>query len=233
MKRQNNKQEITRLISKFMAGETSVAEEQVLAQYFRTHEVDEAWAEYKEMFALFDSGQVDIEPDALISEQPIDDDSGKIRTLPKAVREKPKIVALRWFVAAVAASVLLLLVFRFTQHSAEEKPAVAEVEKKNTPQPVTPSTETEKEKETVADAQPTPQTMKLRRRAARKRSTQEKPMLAKAEPQQEEPTDNADAASTHYPSIQDPFLLAAAQAQDIRSRGERLHQEVALLMNNP
>ena len=61
MKKQCDKQEITQLLNKFMAGETSLAEEQVLAQYFRTHEVDEEWTEYKEMFALFDNGEVDIE----------------------------------------------------------------------------------------------------------------------------------------------------------------------------
>ena len=35
MRQQYNKQEIAQLLSKFMAGETSVAEEEVLAQYFR------------------------------------------------------------------------------------------------------------------------------------------------------------------------------------------------------
>ena len=44
MKQLYEKQEIAQLLSKFMAGETSVAEEEVLAQYFRTHEVDEEWA---------------------------------------------------------------------------------------------------------------------------------------------------------------------------------------------
>ena len=52
MKNQIKKQEIAQLLSKFMAGETSIAEEETLAQYFRTHEVDDEWAEYKEMFAL-------------------------------------------------------------------------------------------------------------------------------------------------------------------------------------
>ena len=61
MKQQYDKQEIAQLLSKFMAGETSVTEEEVLAQYFRTHEVDKDWAEYKEMFALFDNGEVDID----------------------------------------------------------------------------------------------------------------------------------------------------------------------------
>ena len=41
MKQQYDKQEIAQLLNKFMAGETSVAEEEVLAQYFRTHEVDD------------------------------------------------------------------------------------------------------------------------------------------------------------------------------------------------
>ena len=110
MKRQNDNQEIAQLLSKFMAGETSVAEEQMLAQYFRMHEVGEEWAEYKEMFALFDSGEVDIELEADTPEQLDNGDSGKIRMLPKAVREKPKIVALRWLTAA-AACVLLLIGF--------------------------------------------------------------------------------------------------------------------------
>ena len=43
MKQHYTKQEITQLLSKFMVGETSVAEEEVLAQYFRTHEVDDEW----------------------------------------------------------------------------------------------------------------------------------------------------------------------------------------------
>lgn len=87
MKNQIKKQEIAQLLSKFMAGETSVAEEEVLAQYFRTHEVDEEWTEYKEMFTLFDNGEVDIDIEEGTSEQPIKDDSAKIQMLPKTVRE--------------------------------------------------------------------------------------------------------------------------------------------------
>ena len=111
----DDKQEIAQLLSKFMAGESSVAEEEVLAQYFRTHEVDEEWAEYKEMFTLFDNGQVDIEID-----------SEKTKMLPKAVREKPKIVALRWLMAGIAASIALLLVFYLGRTTAEQAPLVAE-----------------------------------------------------------------------------------------------------------
>lgn len=145
-------------------------------------------------------------------------------------------------IAAVAASVLLLLVFHLSQNSAEEEPAVAEVVEKNTQQPVTPSAEIEKEKEMVAEAQQTPPPVKKQQKGARKHATQEEPLLVQAEskallaetvPKQEEPADTSGTAPAHHPSMHDPFHLAAAQAQDIRSRGERLHQEIALLMNNP
>lgn len=126
MKNQIKKQEIAQLLSKFMAGETSVAEEEVLAQYFRTHEVDEEWTEYKEMFTLFDNGQVDIELEDGTSEHPIKDDSAKIQMLPKTVREKPKIVALRWLMVGIAASIVLLLVFHLGRSTAEQPSLVAE-----------------------------------------------------------------------------------------------------------
>ena len=44
-----------------MAGVSTVDEEQVLEQYFLTHEVSKEWRVYKEMFALFNNGEVDIE----------------------------------------------------------------------------------------------------------------------------------------------------------------------------
>jgi len=62
MTKQYNKKEIAALIERFMAGESTLAEEQLLADYFRTHEVADEWREYKEMFALFDNSKVDVEP---------------------------------------------------------------------------------------------------------------------------------------------------------------------------
>ena len=126
MKQQYNKQEIAQLLGRFMAGETSVAEEEMLAQYFRTHEVDEEWAAYKEMFTLFDNGEVDIEIEDGTPEQPIKDDSAKIKMLPKTVREKPKIVALRWLMAGIAASIVLLAVFHLGRSTVEQPSLVAE-----------------------------------------------------------------------------------------------------------
>ena len=47
MNRIYNKQEIAHMLDKFMAGETSLNEEQMLAEYFRTNEVGDEWQEYK------------------------------------------------------------------------------------------------------------------------------------------------------------------------------------------
>ncbi len=48
--------DIRQLIERFMAGQTSIEEESLLAEYFRTHDVPEEWKVYKEMFAWFDEG---------------------------------------------------------------------------------------------------------------------------------------------------------------------------------
>ena len=159
MKNQIKKQEIDQLFSKFMAGETSVAEEGMLAQYFRTHEVGEEWTEYKEMFALFDNGQVDIEPEADTSDNICGTDSAKIQMLPKAVKGKPKIAALRWLMAGIAASIALVLVFYLGRSTAEQPSLVAEKTEvtKDSVQPkqedITPTERTEQA--VVAQAIPT------------------------------------------------------------------------------
>ena len=149
MKNQIKKQEIAQLLSKFMAGETSVAEEEVLAQYFRTHEVDSEWSEYKEMFALFDKGEVDIESDADTNGQKPQANSPKPESLPQPVREKPKIVVLRWLMVGIAASIALLMVFYLGRSTAEQPSLVAEktVVTKDSVQPkheaITPTERTE------------------------------------------------------------------------------------------
>ena len=149
MKQLYEKQEIAQLLSKFMAGETSVAEEEVLAQYFRTHEVDEEWAEYKEMFTLFDNGEVDIEPSIQnVQRSMFNVQREKLPKQPKAVREKPKIVSLRWLMVGIAASVVLLVAFHLGRSTAEQPSLVAEkaVITKDAIQPkaITPTENSEK-----------------------------------------------------------------------------------------
>ena len=111
MKHQYDIQQIAQLIEKFMAGTTSIAEEDVLAQYFRTHEVSEEWAVYKEMFALFDAGEVDIEVEPTKQEDEVHTIKVEMPTTTK--RKRTRMVALRW-TTAVAASFLLLLMLHNT-----------------------------------------------------------------------------------------------------------------------
>ena len=119
MNRKYDKQEIACMLDKFMAGETSLNEEQMLAEYFRTNEVDDEWMEYKEMFALFDSGKVDIEPDVEVA-QPVNIDGEKVKTLPKDVNTKPKII-FRWLMTGIAASILFLIGFSSSHKDGESK----------------------------------------------------------------------------------------------------------------
>lgn len=157
MKEMIDKQQIAQLLNKFMAGETNVAEEQMLAQYFRTNEVDDEWLEFKEMFALFDDGKVDIDADSDTSSVLQHTDSDKLPQQPKAVREKPKIVALRWLVAGIAACFALLVLFHFNQ-SSEQAQLTAQQNEAPTPnvqpQPEVNSSNTVTEQPVVAQETP-------------------------------------------------------------------------------
>ncbi len=61
MVKQMQKKTIGDLIARFMDGDTTVAEEQVLAEYFRTaDDIPDEWQEYKDMFAYFDDGMAEL-----------------------------------------------------------------------------------------------------------------------------------------------------------------------------
>ena len=101
----NNEQQrhIEQLLGLFMAGESTLAQEQELARYFATHDVEGDWAVYKQMFAYFDRG---------MSAQPA----------PAAQSRKPRLWP--WITAAAAALALVLGVTLALVHS---KPATAPV----------------------------------------------------------------------------------------------------------
>ena len=81
----DEKRHIATLLNRFLEGESTLAEEEQLAQYFATHSVDREWEPYKQMFAYFDSG--------------MDDTS---------CASKPKIVMMPWRrVIGIAASVAI------------------------------------------------------------------------------------------------------------------------------
>lgn len=90
----SEKEHISNLLERFMNGESTLAEEELLSRYFATHEVDAEWEPYKQMFAYFDSGMAD-------------------EAQPAAAKEaeqapQPNVVRLRWLRVAVAAAVALL-----------------------------------------------------------------------------------------------------------------------------
>lgn len=50
------KTDIQSLLDKYLEGQTSLEEEHLLGEYFRTHTIPSEWEDYREMFAWFDSG---------------------------------------------------------------------------------------------------------------------------------------------------------------------------------
>lgn len=52
----DEKRHIATLLNRFLDGESTLAEEEQLAQYFATHSVDREWEPYKQMFAYFEAG---------------------------------------------------------------------------------------------------------------------------------------------------------------------------------
>lgn len=50
------KTDIQSLLDKYLEGQTSLEEERLLGEYFRTHAIPPEWEDYREMFAWFDGG---------------------------------------------------------------------------------------------------------------------------------------------------------------------------------
>ena len=145
---------------------------------------------------------------------------------------KPKAIKRRWLyplsTIAVTASVLLLIMLNTGKHEPEQQtPVVAKevtVPKDNmeeTPQKIA-STKATEQPVAAQTAKPQP---------AKKRKKAHKPALEEPVPQEAEPVQE-EQENEYLPQQPDPFLLAAAETQKIRSRGERLFQEVNEIINN-
>ena len=172
MKGKFDKEVITQLLNRFMSGETSLDEEKTLADYFRTHEVEAEWLEYKQMFALFDNGQVDV--------------AGSVRTWHP----------FRWLAAGIAAGIILLvgLPLLLKDDTAKEKtPVIARQSVSRTsPQPVPQPVAEEKTENAIAEVQlapqPAGQPARKRRKAAQgidddiQSAPVEEPVMAETEP---------------------------------------------------
>ena len=144
------------------------------------------------------------------------------------------------WLGAVAASIILLIAFHFTQEPATQSPVspsgraqaeVAEVAGQSTPQPVVPQPAIEeKQEEPQKPSAPTPKAKRPQKpnKVNSPNKPQEEPLLAEADPMQEE----VEAEPEYHPTVPNSLQSAEAFAQDIRSRGERLHQEIAQLIIN-
>ena len=205
MNRQYNEQEIAQLLSKFMEGETTLNEEQALTTYFRTHEVDEEWKEYKEMFGLFENGQVDIESET--------------------ANEKPRIVFVRWFMTGIAASVILLIGFSLLMKEGKTNEMTPEVAQQSivqhSSQPVPQPIVEEKKEEVVAKVRPMP-------RPVSKPRPVHKAVEQKDTPASASPTDSFDYYLAHLEAEMEALddSVSTAHLEKLISADVRLQQLV-------
>ena len=123
----HTKEEVEKLLQKFMDGTTTLEEETLLGDFFRTHEVTGEWVTYKEMFAMFDAGKVVVE----------------------APRKSP----FWWRWAGIAAAIILLIALGIVlRHQMSEKPnLIAKADTTQTaPQPISqPSEKIEEQPDTT------------------------------------------------------------------------------------
>lgn len=150
-------------------------------------------------------------------------------------RKARKTVRLTRYALAAAACILLLLVFRFSQGPVEDKPVIAETIKPSIPQPAPQPVVEEKQEEPQKFSEPAtkanrPQKPSKTNKPSRPDKAQPEPMLAEAEPMPEEA--EVETEQEYRPAVPDPIQKAEDFAQDVRSRGERLHQEIAQLIIN-
>ena len=160
----------------------------------------------------------------------------------------------RWLypisIGAVAASLLLLLLFNHVGDQPKEQPLVAKqkteaTQPNNVKEATQPNNVKEEPQQTVENAtvehiekaqvaQHKPAIKAKKRNRTMPQVQQAEQYVALTEGQSQEASPAADEpfmAPVHYASP-DPYLTMASQVQDIRTRGERLHKEVALLMDN-
>ncbi|UKK62464.1 hypothetical protein L6468_01430 [Prevotella communis] len=224
MNRIYDKQEIARMLDRFMAGETSLNEEQMLAEYFRTNEVGVEWQEYKEMFALFDSGKVDIEPETEVA-QPVSIDNEKVKTLPKDVNTKPKIL-LGWVMTGIAASILFVIGFNIFNKDGEpeaQEVLVAQVNKPNNANPIM---------ETSSIIPEEPQVLQQPlKRSHRKQRVNSKPQKAPVQYMTDEMVDQLLSNNRQVTALQ-PTSDNKEIENEIRRRGELLTNDLLAFTTN-
>ena len=136
MKRYSH-QQIEALLDKFMDGQTTVEEEALLADYFRSADVPAEWEDYRVMFDYFDHGME--------------------ATLVPAKQPHPTLTRLmghRWWGIAAAACITAAIVATAMLHhpTTTTQPEIAEVDTAGKQKPATPIVETQDDAPILAPA---------------------------------------------------------------------------------
>ena len=208
--------DIEQLINKYLDGETSPAEECQLARELQHADIPEEWQAIRLMLGELTLGEA--EYNAIMAHR-----NNKPETTPRQKR------LWSWF-GAVAASILLLLLFRFSQKPVEEKPLVAETVEQSIPQPATQPIVEEKKEEVLREVKPPIKPAKRHRKAVIKPEAPAEPMFAEAEPMPQ-PEEEAPVIPPEKQALADIFLAEEALqvAYELRAQQEAIRAYAASL----
>ena len=236
--------DIQRLIDKYLEGLTSPAEELLLARELQRTDIPKEWQAIRLMLGELTLGEA--EYDEMMRPSPNlslagrgEDTNGKGTHSSLYEGEVGRGSVIGWFLLPIAA--ILLVGFFLFVRPPKKQPVVAEVQQTETqkePQPEPSNIEQENTAQVV-------EKRSVPRRATKRASSGIKARLVEQQPvprseeasgtsTEEEQTATETEPEVHptrnIPEVSEQYLIAAAQAQDIRSRGERLREEVALLI---
>ena len=225
---------IESLLRLYDEARTTDEQEAELATFFRTtKDVPEEWMGYADLFSVFDTSE------SLFSENELDD------YLMQAVsqqdtKSRTHRVWLYSAIGAVAASVLLIILGvnglfhdspqTFVKNSMDSCKKVQRLLLQS------PQTLTEKSLQSSSkvhgESDPLTEEMFASTEKNEVTSAETEELASVVEPVEDKPLDiEPQPMYDYYPRIEDPLLIAEKHIRDIRSRGERLQQEVALVMN--
>lgn len=101
----SDKEELLQLLQLFMGGGTSLEQEAALADYFRTNEVDDELADYRDMFLVFESGELAPTFELPVSEPIAEEKPQEPVPIVTGQKSRSRIVPLIVRYTAIAASV--------------------------------------------------------------------------------------------------------------------------------
>ena len=146
--------------------------------------------------------------------------------------EKKRFPLHRWWfpASAVAASIIVAFFLWPNSPAVVEQPVVAEVVEQPTPEAPKASDSSEYSEYSDNSEKSEPSEPVKPKRTRKVQEPKEEPLLAEAEPVKETPA--RDNREERFSDPSNPYLQATAQLQDLRSRGERLDREVAMLLQH-